>query len=312
MNALVTGGAGFIGSNLVKFLVEKNINVKIIDNLSTGNRSNILNLDVEFIKGDIRNYNFVLNNTRKVDVVFHLAASIGNVKSIKNPYEDSEVNLLGTINLLEAIKKNGVEKIIYSSSAAIYGELLYDEIDEKHPLSPNSPYGVSKLSAEKMVVCYSRLYNFTAVALRYFNVYGVNQRYDAYGNVIPIFAHRLLMRKPLTIYGDGKQTRDFVNVKDVALANYLASNKIKGDEVFNVGTGKSYSIDYLAQCMISVSKKNVEVCYLPPRKGEVLHCKADTKKIKDKLDFEPSVQFENGITEYLEWFNYWNKIEKKK
>ncbi|HZI48659.1 MAG TPA: SDR family NAD(P)-dependent oxidoreductase, partial [Pyrinomonadaceae bacterium] len=200
--ALVTGGAGFIGSNVAKLLVEEGYDVFVIDNLFSGYRKNIDQLkSVHFIEADVRDEVAVAHAMEGTEIVFHLAASVGNVRSIEQPIDDSEVNLLGTIRVLEAARHAGVRKLICSSSAAIFGELRHLPISEDHPTEPDSPYGVSKLAEEKMCLAYSRLYELEAVGLRYFNVYGVNQRYDAYGNVIPIFAHRLLRREPLIVYG---------------------------------------------------------------------------------------------------------------
>jgi nucleoside-diphosphate-sugar epimerase len=309
MKVLVTGGAGFIGSNLVKLLLEKNLEVRVYDNLSTGYIENLQNLDVEFVKGDVRDKVSVEKAAEKVDTVFHLAANIGNVKSLQNPQEDSEINVVGTINILEAMRKNQVSNLVYSSSAAIFGELKTMPISETHPQDPDSPYGVSKLSAEKQVLCYSKIYGMRTIALRYFNVYGCNQRYDAYGNVIPIFARKLYSKEPLTIYGDGEQTRDFVNVRDVAMANYLASIKTEKSGCFNVGSGQSITINKLAELMQDYSNTKVQIKYDPPRKSEVLHCRADISKISQELCFAPSVRFTDGIKEYIEWF--YRDMEKK-
>jgi len=220
MKALVTGGAGFIGSNVVKLLVDEGHDVLVLDNLSSGYRCNLSALQtVEFVEGDVRDAALVSRVMHGVEVVFHLAASVGNIRSIEHPIEDSEINVIGTLRVLEAARRTGVRKIIFSSSAGIFGELKHLPIREDHPVEPDSPYGASKLAAEKLCLAYAKLYDLEAICLRYFNVYGVNQRYDAYGNVIPIFAHRLLHGMPLIIYGDGEQTRDFVNVRDVARAN---------------------------------------------------------------------------------------------
>ncbi len=217
---LVTGGAGFIGSNVVKLLAGRGYKITVLDNLSTGYRDNVEDTkNVDFINGDIRDRSIVYSLVKRVGGIFHLAADVGNIKSIENPVEDAEVNVLGTLNLLDAAREYKVSKFVFSSSGAIFGEVSYLPIDETHPAEPDSPYGVTKLAAEKHCLCYSRLYDMDIVCLRYFNVYGTNQRYDPYGNVIPIWAHLLLRNEPFTIYGDGKQTRDFINVKDVAIAN---------------------------------------------------------------------------------------------
>lgn len=302
MKALVTGGAGFIGSNVVKFLIEKKWDVRVIDNLSSGSESNLDKLNIEFIKGDICDTKISLNACEGIDVVFHLAACVGRQKSIDNPIFDSTTNLLGTISVLEGMRKQHVKRIVYSSSAAIFGELKTSSIDENHPQNADSPYGVSKLAAEKMILAYSGIYDITGICLRYFNIYGVNQRYDLYGNVIPIFAKRIFSDEPITIYGDGEQTRDFVNVKDVALANYLAAISDKGTNVYNLGSGSSITIIKLAEMMQEISSKSIKIVYAPIRLADVRHCKAKTDKVLNDLGFKLTVDLDEGLIEYMHWF----------
>jgi UDP-glucose 4-epimerase len=300
--ALVTGGAGFIGSNVVKLLVAEGYDVHVIDNLSSGYRRNLDQFrHLRFMEADVRDEAAVIRVMEGSEIVFHLAASVGNVRSIEQPIDDSEVNLLGTIRVLEAARRAGVRKLICSSSAAIFGELRHLPISEDHPTEPDSPYGVSKLAEEKMCLVYSKLYELDAVCLRYFNVYGINQRYDAYGNVIPIFAHRLLRGEPLVIYGDGEQTRDFVNVDDVARANLLAARSAGVSGAFNVGSGVSISVNRLAAMMLGASETSVPVQHVESRKGEVRDSRADTSAAREVLAYEPTVQIEQGLTEYMAW-----------
>jgi len=300
--ALVTGGAGFIGSNVVKLLLDEAYDVSVIDNLSSGYRKNLDQFaKVSFVEADVRDETAVQRAMDGAEVVFHLAASVGNVRSIEQPIDDSEVNVLGTIRVLEAARRAGVRKLICSSSAAIFGELRRLPIPEDHPAEPDSPYGVSKLAEEKMCLVYSKLYELDAVCLRYFNVYGVNQRYDAYGNVIPIFAHRLLRGEPLTIYGDGEQTRDFVNVVDVARANLLAARAAGVSGAFNVGSGVSLTVNSLAAMMLDASGISVPVQHVEARKGEVRDSRADISAARDVLGFEPMVRIEPGLAEYMSW-----------
>lgn len=307
MKALVTGGAGFIGSNLVRLLLEEGHEVNVVDNLSSGHFINIEQQvrsgRVEFSNGDVRDSDFVLRETEGVDVVFHMAACVGRQKSIDNPILDSGTNLLGTVNVLEGMVKNGVQRIVYSSSAAIFGELLTPTIDELHPQNADSPYGVSKLAAEKMVLAYSGIYpSLTGVCLRYFNIYGENQRFDLYGNVIPIFAKRIYSGDPITIYGDGEQTRDFVNVKDVARANLAAATGATKTDVYNLGSGDSITINRLAEMLIDISGRRTEIIYAPERPVDVKHCKANADKIYDALGFRARVDLEQGLTDYMRWF----------
>ena len=302
--ALVTGGAGFIGSTLVRHLLRNGWQVRVLDNLSTGHSKNIEGLAVSFVNADVRDLARVTQTAQGADVIFHLAASIGNVKSLNNPQEDSGINVIGTLNVLEAARQQRVPRIVYSSSAAIFGELITMPIAEDHPQNPDSPYGVSKLAAEKHMLCYARLYGLTAVCLRYFNVYGVNQRYDAYGNVIPIFAQRLFEKKPLTIFGDGEQTRDFVNVKDVALANYLAATKAPQTDVYNIGCGRNITINHLVDTVQKASGVTAtSVSHAAPRPSEVRNCLADISKARRQLGFEPSPDIETGLKEYFQWFS---------
>lgn len=306
MKALVTGGSGFIGSNIVKKLVENGFQVTVLDNLSSGYICNIEELiqkkTIRFINADIRDSDAVEKACRGQDVVFHLAASVGRQKSIDNPVLDSSTNLLGAINVLEGMKKNSVHRIIYSSSAAIFGELITPTIDEQHPQNADSPYGVSKLAAEKMILAYSGLYDMTGICLRYFNIYGINQRFDPYGNVIPIFAKRIYSAKPLVIFGDGNQTRDFVNVQDIARVNLLAANSDTGTDVYNIGCGDSITINQLASMMQEYSGEQVTIQHAPERVGDVRDCKANADKVKRVLGFQVQIDLQHGLKDYLSWF----------
>jgi len=299
---LVTGGAGFIGSNLVKLLVEKGHSVVILDNLSTGYSNNVpISPRVKLVRGDIRDAATVKSAANGAQVIFHLAASVGNQRSINDPMTDSMVNILGTLNVLEAARSAGARKVVYSSSAAIFGELRYLPIKEDHPVEPDSFYGVSKLGGEKHSLCYHNIYNLEVICLRYFNVYGVNQRYDAYGNVIPIFARELLTGQPLKIYGDGEQTRDFINVLDVARANLQAAEADGVSGAFNLGSGNSITINQLAVMMQEAAGTRVSVQHVPPRKGDVRHSRADISAVQSAVGFAPRVNLPEGLKEYVAW-----------
>lgn len=306
MHALVTGGAGFIGSNIVRLLLSEGEKVRVLDNLSSGYLVNIQEYiksgQVEFINGDVTDAAAVDKATKGVDVVFHLAASVGRQRSLDNPQLDSEVNLIGTVNVLEGMRNNGVKRIVYSSSAAMFGELMTPTIDENHPQNADSPYGVSKLAAEKMILAYCGIYDITGVCLRYFNIYGVNQRFDLYGNVIPIFAKRIFAGEPITIYGDGTQTRDFVNAEDVAKANLIAARSANGTDVYNLGSGESVTINWLAETMQEIAGINVGIVYAPERPADVKHCKANAEKAKNVLGFTPGVGLQDGLRKYLAWY----------
>lgn len=302
MRTLVTGGAGFIGSNIARALRARGDHVVVLDDLSTGYRVNLEGLaEIEFLEGDVRDPETVHRAVAGCDVVFHLAASVGNVRAIENPVEDSQINVLGTLNILEAARAHGVAKVVFSSSAGIFGELRTLPIREDHPVEPDTPYGVSKLAAEKHCLAYAKIYGLDIVCLRYFNVYGMNQRYDAYGNVIPIFVHRLLRGKPLTIYGDGEQTRDFINVHDVARANLLAADPKAGSGAYNLGSGTSITINGLVTLLREVSGEALKVRHGPPRKGDVRHSRADITAAAEILGFEPCVGLRDGLTRYMSW-----------
>ena len=283
-------------------LLSKGVDVVVFDNLSSGNYDNIKDLPVHFIKGDVLDKDAISDACKGIDVVFHLAASVGRQRSIDHPQLDSEINLIGTIDVLEGMRAHRVKKIVYSSSAAIFGELLFPEIDENHPQNADSPYGVSKLAAEKMILSYAGIYGITAVCLRYFNIYGVNQRYDLYGNVIPIFAHRLFAGQPLIIYGDGTQTRDFVNVYDVARANVMAGLEYDKTNVFNLGSGESITINRLAEMLQEISGINTGIDYQPERTADVKHCKANANKVYENMGFKAVVPLEEGVKEYIDWY----------
>jgi UDP-glucose 4-epimerase len=302
MKALVTGGAGFIGSNIVRHLLAEGLMVAVLDDLSSGYEQNLAPFpQVELIRGDVRDKIAVERAMRDAAVVFHLAASVGNKRSIDHPVDDSEINVLGTINVLEAARRGGVRKVVFSSSAGIFGELKTLPIREDHPTEPDTPYGASKLCAEKMCLAYSKLYSLEAVCLRYFNVYGVNQRYDAYGNVIPIFAQRLITGQPIEIFGDGEQTRDFVNVNDVVQANYQAGMAEGVSGAFNIASGTRITINELTQLIGEASGLVPEVEHKGPRPGDVRHSLADISAAQNAFGYQPSVELAPGLKEYMAW-----------
>ena len=300
--ALVTGGAGFIGSNLARLVLDHGHHLTILDNLSSGYRDNLSTLgEAEFIEGDVRDRQAVDRAIAGADMVFHLAASVGNTRSIEHPLQDSEINVLGTLTVLEAARHAGVRKLVFSSSAGIFGELKTLPIAEDHPVDPDTPYGASKLGAEKLCLAYAKLYPLECVCLRYFNVYGVNQRYDAYGNVIPIFAHRMLRELPVVIYGDGEQTRDFVNVRDVARANYGAAMSRGVSGAFNIASGTRVTINDLVSAMAQTGGISPTVEHGPPRPGDVRHSLADIGQARTRIGYEPQVALTEGLTEYMSW-----------
>ena len=302
MKALVTGGAGFIGSNLVRQLVADGHDVTVLDSLLSGFRSNLDPFpQVRFIEGDIRDEKVVAEAVKGADVVFHMAASVGNKRSIEHPLIDAGINVMGTLTVLEAARQAGVRKIVASSSAGIFGELKTLPIKEDHPVEPDTPYGSTKLCMEKLCLAYAKLYDIEAVCLRYFNVYGQNQRFDAYGNVIPIFAFKMLRGEPLTIFGDGEQTRDFINVKDVVQANIKAATAQGVSGAFNIGSGDRITINRLVELLRLASGLEPPVVYQAPRPGDVLHSLAEISAARSLLGFVPSVSMEEGLKVYMSW-----------
>lgn len=283
----------------MKLLIARGIDVVVLDDLSSGYRENV-GAEPELIIGDIRDEACVDQAMRGCDTVFHLAASVGNKRSIENPVADSEVNVIGTIRVLESARRQGVRKIVASSSAAIYGELTRLPIKEDHPAEPDSPYGASKLAAEKLCLSYAKIHSMECVCLRYFNVYGVNQRYDAYGNVIPIFAHRILAGRPVFIYDDGQQTRDFVNVNDVAQANFSAAlASVSG--AFNIASGSAVKINDLALMMFRAADVKPAIEYMPKRQGDVRHSLADTSAASTAFGYAATHSIAAGLDTYLSW-----------
>jgi UDP-glucose 4-epimerase len=208
---------------------------------------------------------------------------------------------MSSLRVLEAARRHGVRKVVYSSSAGIFGELKTLPIKEDHPVEPDSPYGAIKLAAEKQCLAYAKLYPLECVCLRYFNVYRINQRYDAYGNVIPIFAHRMLHGLPVIIFSDGEQTRDFVSVRDVAQANYRAALAQGVSGAFNIGSGRRITINRLVDMMSEANSLRVRTEYGPPRKGGVRHSLADISAAQKAFGYQPEIGLEGGLAEYMAW-----------
>ena len=301
MRALVTGGSGFIGSNLVRRLREEGNDVVVLDDLSSGYARNLESLaGIELVRGDVRDAPLLEQVMRGCEVVFHLAASVGNKRSIDNPILDADINVMGTLRVLEAARANKVRKVVFSSSAGIFGELKTLPIAEDHPVEPDTPYGASKLCAEKLCLSYAKLYPVECVCLRYFNVYGPHQRFDAYGNVIPIFVFQALRGQRLTVFGDGEQTRDFLHVDDVVQANVRAAQAAGVSGAFNVGSGTRISINDLLHLLRSAGL-DFDHEYGLPRPGDVRDSLADISAARSALGYEPTVDMESGLRGYLAW-----------
>ena len=299
---LVTGGAGFIGSNLVAALLNRGDRVRVLDNLFSGRRENLPASErLDFVTGDIRDEHAVRAAVAGCDVVFHLAASVGNKRSIDAPVEDAEINVIGTIRILEASRASKVRRLVVSSSAGVFGELKTIPIHEDHPVEPDSPYGCTKLCEEKLSLAYGKLYGLDVVCLRYFNVFGRNQRFDAYGNVIPIFVFQTLRKLALTVHGDGEQTRDFIHVSDVVQANLRAAESQGVSGAFNIGSGTRITINRLIGMIREVSGLDPVVQHGPSRPGDVRESLADVSAARRAFAFEPGMGMRDGLADYLAW-----------
>ncbi len=305
---LVTGGAGFIGSHVVDALIAQDLEVYVLDNLYSGKMGNIAQHlgkeEFHFIKGDVRNREAVKLAVRDVDAIIHEAALVSVTKSIEDPHLTNEVNAVGTLNLLKAGLDAGVKRFVFASSAAVYGENGKLPKSEEMAPRPMSPYATSKLMAEKYCRSFYLTYGFEAISLRYFNVYGPRQTGGPYGSVIVNFVEALLENKPPTIYGDGHQTRDFVNIQDVVEATLLSLNR-KGiaGEAFNIATGKPTTINELAEILLYImGKRHLKPRHEEARPGDIMHSYADISKARKLLGYVPKVPLKEGLTKLVEWY----------
>jgi len=306
MKAVVTGGAGFIGSHMVDLLVRNNYEVTVIDNLSNGRLDNIEHHkgEVVFVQLDIGDYSADLEkHFEDVDYVFHYAALADIVPSINNPLKYHKANVDGTIRVLEAAKKSkNLKKFVYAASSSCYGTPEVYPTSESSPIAPQYPYAHTKTVGEQYVMHWGNVYDMPVVSMRFFNVYGVRHRTSGtYGAVFGVFLAQLLNDKPLTIVGDGEQTRDFTYVTDIVDACYLASQSNEKGEIFNVGSDNTYSINYLVE-LLGGEKK-----YIPKRPGEPDVTFADISKIKRVLGWTPKVSFEDGVKIMLENIEQWRE-----
>ena len=301
--ALVTGGAGFIGSNLVRALVERGDEVRVLDNFSTGNRANLDGLDVEIVEGELRSYERVHNAVRGSEVVYHLGA-LGSVpRSVQDPLTSSAVNVEGTLNVLLAARDEGVRRVVFSSSSSVYGAKRDLPVDESLPTDPISPYGVAKLAAERYCVSFSRVYeSFETVVLRYFNVFGPRQSpFSQYAAMVPLFITAIGNGEPVTIYGDGEQSRDFTYVSNVvdATVRAAAADGASG-RIFNVAAGSPATVNAVADAIGRVLGRPVERRFEPPRPGDIRDSWADVGAARDVLGYAPSVDLAGGLQKTIE------------
>jgi UDP-glucose 4-epimerase len=304
MRALVTGGAGFIGSHIVEELLRGGASVRVLDNFSTGKRENLeaFRGNLEILEGDLRDEEVIKAATQAIDLVFHLAAFISVPQSMLDPQACFAINVAGTVALLEAARKADVRKVVLSSSAAVYGDTDKIPTDEETPLRPLSPYATSKRVNELYACLYTQTFNLPVVALRYFNVYGPRQRPDsAYAAAISIFARRLVNNQPIVIYGDGKQSRDFIFVKDVVQANLQAAESNAAGEVFNICTGHETTLLDLLEELSEVSPHLPEVRFEAPRPGDIYRSKGNPEKAATKLGFRAGTSLADGLGQTVEW-----------
>jgi UDP-N-acetylglucosamine/UDP-N-acetyl-alpha-D-glucosaminouronate 4-epimerase len=300
---LVTGGAGFIGSNLAGALLERGDRVRVLDNFSTGSRGNLAGLDVEVVEGELRSYERVHNAVRGVEVVFHLGA-LGSVpRSVQDPLTSSAVNVEGTLNVLLAARDEGVRRVVYSSSSSVYGTRRELPVTEAMAPDPLSPYGVAKLAAERYCVSFSRVYeSFETVVLRYFNVFGPRQSpLSQYAAVIPLFVTAIARGDPITVDGDGEQSRDFTYVDNVVDATIRAADaEGASGRIFNVSSGSPVSVNQLADAIGRALGRPVERRFGPSRPGDIRDSWADNATAREVLGYEPYVDLDEGLRRTIE------------
>jgi nucleoside-diphosphate-sugar epimerase len=304
MRALVTGGAGFIGSHIVEELLRGGASVRVLDNFSSGKRANLASFkgDLEILEGDLRDAGAINAAVRAVELVFHLAAFISVPQSMLEPQDCFAVNVAGTATLLEAARQAGVRKVVLSSSTAVYGNTDRFPTGEDTPLNPLSPYALSKQVNELYSRLYSQTYALPVTALRYFNVYGPRQQPDsAYAAAIPIFARRLVNGEPITIYGNGKQSRDFIFVRDVVRANLLAAESDTAGETFNICTGHETSMLDLLEELSGISPHQPEVRFEAPRPGDIYRSLGNPEKAAAALGFRAATSLADGLALTVEW-----------
>lgn len=303
---LVTGGAGFIGSNLARALSQLQNQVIVIDDLSTGRTENIEDLikekKIEFIKGSITDVDLLRNTCNHIDYVFHEAALPSVPRSIKDPLTTNQVNIHGTLNVLLAAKETGVKKVIYASSSSVYGDTpILPKIESMTP-NPLSPYAITKLTGEYYCDVFCKVFHLPTVALRYFNVYGPRQDpLSEYAAVIPRFITSVMNGQPPVIYGDGEQTRDFTYIDDVIQANILAAES-NATGVFNAAGGRRITINELARTVMSIHGTTLDIVYKESRPGDIKHSLADSSKAKNAFGFMLKNDIEKGLKETMEWY----------
>jgi len=308
MRILVTGGAGFMGSHLTARLVDRGHDVFVLDNLSTGTMKNLSHIqprqNLKVLRADIRRISpSILRRLRRIDAVCHQAAMTSVQESVKNPVSTTEVNLIGTLRILEAARRLRAERIVYASSAAVYGTPRALPITEDADMAPISPYGSSKAASELYCKSFEQNHGIGTVCLRYFNVYGPRQASSQYSGVISIFATKLLRRLPLPIFGDGTQSRDFVFVADAIDGTIAALEKESlQSRQFNIASGKETTILEVARMMQEIAEASSDLKFKPPRMGDVRRSVADIARAQDELGFRPATDLRDGLSATIQWF----------
>ena len=305
-SALVTGGAGFIGSHLVEALISAGCRVAVLDNLSTGNLENLKHLTGKFclFQDDIRNQKALYAAAEGCQVIFHLAAVVSVPQTIENPIESAAINEMGSLSVFEVAREKKVQRVVFSSSCAVYGDdPRLPKLENMAP-NPMSPYAVQKLAAEYYAQMFYDLHGLEATVLRYFNVYGPRQDPSSpYSGVISIFMTKALLNEPAVIYGDGDQSRDFIYVQDVVRANLLAASaRGAGGQVINIGSGQSVRVNDLWQAVCALSGRYREPQHDRKRPGDIVASLADVGRAKELLDFECETSFETGLKSTFEWY----------
>lgn len=306
MKYLVTGGAGFIGSNIAHEIINRGEQVRIIDNFSTGFRSNLTEIQdsIELIDGDIRDFWTVREAVEGIDYILHQAALPSVPRSISNPLTSNSVNIDGTLNLLEAARQANVGRIVMASSSAVYGDTPVLPKHEEMKLNPLSPYAITKLTNEEYCRVYYELYGLETVCLRYFNIFGPRQDPNSqYSAVIPKFIAALQADQPPVVYGDGEQSRDFTYIANTVSANLLATTSASAPgNVYNIACGGQFTLNSLLDTLREIIGVDTKAKYDPTRKGDILHSFADISKAKNDLKYKPGISFKEGLEKTVEWF----------
>jgi Nucleoside-diphosphate-sugar epimerases len=306
MKYIVTGGAGFIGSHIVDFLSHRGDEIIVIDNLSSGTIENISTLTtssaVTFVRGSVSDLALLEKTFSDADGIFHEAAVTSVQESVKDPFTTHNVNSTGTLNVLIAARNQGIKKVVFASSAAIYGDNPVLPKKEGMSPAPLSPYAISKITGEYYCNVFSSLYRLPTVCLRYFNVYGDRQDpLSEYAAVIPRFISRLLNKESPLIFGDGEQTRDFIFIDDVVQANILSMDS-RAEGIFNIAGGERISLNVLATHLCELTGSSLAPQYLPQRQGDIIHSVADISRARSELKFTPQVSIKEGLQKTLVWY----------